>query len=97
MTMTANPYDLSAFTPGTRVRVEHEGLGYVESTDPSSIYVRIDEDGVLVAAAPEQTFILEEGPPPAPRCPACQRVMSNREAAEQGSCNDCFGGAWSPA
>jgi hypothetical protein len=35
-------------------------------------------------------------PPPAPRCPYCDRVMSNREAAEQGSCNDCYGGAWGP-
>lgn len=27
------------------------------------------------------------------RCPYCGRVMSNREAAEQGACNDCHGGA----
>ena len=32
----------------------------------------------------------------APRCPYCDRVMSNREAAEQGACNDCNGGAWDP-
>lgn len=32
----------------------------------------------------------------APRCPYCGRVMSNREAAEQGACNACYGGAWSP-
>lgn len=31
-----------------------------------------------------------EGPPV---CPYCARVMSNREAAEQGACNDCHGGA----
>ena len=30
---------------------------------------------------------------PAPRCPDCNRVMSGREAAEQGSCNDCYGDA----
>lgn len=35
-------------------------------------------------------------PPPAPRCPTCDRVMSNREAIEQGACNDCNGGAWDP-
>lgn len=23
-------------------------------------------------------------------CPYCDRVMSHREAAEQGACNDCF-------
>lgn len=27
-------------------------------------------------------------------CPGCGRVMSAREAAEQGACNDCNGGAW---
>jgi hypothetical protein len=32
----------------------------------------------------------------APRCPGCGRVMSNREAAEQGACNDCSGGAYDP-
>jgi len=32
----------------------------------------------------------------APRCPYCGRVMSNREKAEQGACNDCYGGAWIP-
>jgi ribosomal protein L37AE/L43A len=26
----------------------------------------------------------------APRCPYCDRVMSNREEAEQGACNDCY-------
>jgi ribosomal protein L37AE/L43A len=26
-------------------------------------------------------------------CPGCTRVMSHREAAEQGQCNDCNGGA----
>jgi hypothetical protein len=31
-----------------------------------------------------------------PRCPGCDRVMSQREAAEQGACNDCNGGAWLP-
>jgi ribosomal protein L37AE/L43A len=30
-------------------------------------------------------------------CPGCSRIMSRREAAEQGECNDCHpGGAWSP-
>lgn len=29
----------------------------------------------------------------APRCPSCGLVMSNREAAEQGECNACHGGA----
>lgn len=28
----------------------------------------------------------------APRCPNCYRVMSNREASEQGCCNDCYDG-----
>ncbi len=32
----------------------------------------------------------------APRCPYCDRVMSNREAIEQGACNDCNGGAYWP-
>jgi hypothetical protein len=32
-----------------------------------------------------------EGPPV---CLGCGRVMSNREAAEQGACNECNGGAW---
>jgi hypothetical protein len=31
-----------------------------------------------------------------PRCPHCDRVMSNREATEQGACNDCSGGAYDP-
>ena len=31
-----------------------------------------------------------------PRCPHCGLVMSNREALEQGACNDCSGGAWDP-
>lgn len=35
-------------------------------------------------------------PREAPRCPSCDRVMSDREAAEQGSCNDCYGGPYSP-
>ena len=25
-----------------------------------------------------------------PRCPYCGLIMSNREAAEQGACNDCY-------
>lgn len=29
----------------------------------------------------------------APRCPGCGLVMSGREAAEQGECNECHGGA----
>lgn len=29
-------------------------------------------------------------------CPGCGRVMSRREAVEQGACNDCSGGAWDP-
>jgi hypothetical protein len=29
------------------------------------------------------------------RCPGCGRVMSHREAAEQGACNECLGG-WAP-
>jgi len=41
----------------------------------------------------DDELVTEEG---APRCPYCDRVMSNREAAEQGACNDCYGGAWSP-
>ena len=28
----------------------------------------------------------------ASRCPNCHRVMSNREAYEQGCCNDCYDG-----
>lgn len=32
----------------------------------------------------------------APKCPSCGRIMSNREAAEQGACNDCSGGAYDP-
>lgn len=24
------------------------------------------------------------------RCPYCDRVMSTREAVEQGACNDCY-------
>lgn len=24
-------------------------------------------------------------------CPYCNRIMSHREAAEQGACNDCYG------
>jgi ribosomal protein L37AE/L43A len=32
----------------------------------------------------------------APRCPSCGLVMSNREASEQGACNDCSGGAYWP-
>jgi ribosomal protein L37AE/L43A len=35
----------------------------------------------------------ELGPP---RCPGCGRVMSVREAVEQGACNDCSGGAYDP-
>jgi hypothetical protein len=29
-------------------------------------------------------------------CPGCGRIMSLREAAEQGACNDCNGGAYDP-
>ena len=36
-------------------------------------------------------------PEGAPRCPYCDRVMSNRESFEQGACNDCYGGAYDPA
>lgn len=32
----------------------------------------------------------------APRCPYCGLVMGNREADEQGACNDCSGGAYDP-
>lgn len=32
----------------------------------------------------------------APRCPHCRRVMTAREAGEQGACNDCHGGAYDP-
>lgn len=31
-----------------------------------------------------------------PQCPYCGLYMSHRENAEQGSCNSCFGGAYSP-
>jgi hypothetical protein len=31
---------------------------------------------------------------PSSRCPGCGLVMSNREAIEQGACNDCYGGAY---
>lgn len=30
-------------------------------------------------------------------CPGCGRIMSWREAAEQGACNDCSGGAFDPS
>lgn len=30
------------------------------------------------------------------RCPGCGQVMSFREENEQGECNECRGGAWSP-
>lgn len=36
------------------------------------------------------------GPPAPDRCPGCDRVMSRREAVEQGACNDCSGGAYDP-
>lgn len=36
------------------------------------------------------------GPREAPRCPVCDRVMTFREADEQGACNDCSGGAYAP-
>jgi hypothetical protein len=29
-------------------------------------------------------------------CPGCGRVMSLREKAEQGACNDCYGGPYWP-
>lgn len=35
-----------------------------------------------------------EAPLAGPVCPHCGRVMSDREKAEQGACNDCHGGAW---
>jgi ribosomal protein L37AE/L43A len=35
-----------------------------------------------------------EGPRERPHCPHCDRVVSDREAIEQGACNDCCGGAW---
>jgi NADH pyrophosphatase NudC (nudix superfamily) len=43
----------------------------------------------------------QEGQPAAevrePRfCPYCGRIMSYREAAEQGACNECNGGAYDP-
>jgi hypothetical protein len=35
---------------------------------------------------------------PAPRCPSCGLVMSDREAVEQGACNECHpGGAYDPS
>lgn len=44
-----------------------------------------------------KTYLEVRGPDDPPRCPHCGRVMSNREAAEQGACNDCHpGGAYSP-
>ena len=32
-------------------------------------------------------------PEPSRACPYCDRIMSEREKAEQGACNDCAGGA----
>jgi hypothetical protein len=37
--------------------------------------------------AASQWIDTSEGPP---RCPYCDRVMSNREHVEQGACNDCY-------
>jgi len=40
---------------------------------------------------PEEPVPVEEVVTPV--CPQCGRIMSNREKAEQGACNDCHGGA----
>jgi hypothetical protein len=54
------------FEPGDRVNVEGEGPGTVTREDPlvdegwGSVFVRIDADGVEVAAGPEQTTALTE-------------------------------------
>jgi ribosomal protein L37AE/L43A len=41
-----------------------------------------------------QTYVPDDDEPEPDVCPYCGRVMSRREAAEQGACNDCYGGAY---
>jgi hypothetical protein len=67
---------------------------YIEQCgdDPGCAVMKAEAEKQLAALLAERS-----SPAPAPRCPSCDRVMGNREAVEQGSCNDCYGGAWSPA
>jgi hypothetical protein len=64
-------------------------------TDPPFVEAILNDGAWQVNAenlVPEDDLAPQrEGPP---RCPGCGRVMSDREAAEQGACNDCNGGAW---
>lgn len=55
----------------------------------------IDERGNLVDDG-DDLAPRGRGPGDPDVCPYCDRVMSRREAAEQGACNDCSGGAYDP-
>jgi hypothetical protein len=47
------------------------------------------ELGPLGPAPGDDDEVLHRGPNNGGECPSCGRIMSVREGAEQGACNDC--------
>jgi hypothetical protein len=84
-------------------------LTYTERESPGDVWpvatvtARGMGEPAAMAHARALGLVRGEGAPPAGeskpanRCPGCGRVMSPREASEQGECNDCHpGGAFDP-
>lgn len=59
-----------------------EGIGDFGSNDPWQRFIAHEAAKGNLRSEPKE----------APRCPNCDRVMSNREHDEQGQCNDCLDG-----
>lgn len=62
------------------------------AANPSHEWTDEQADLLAAAAVTAGHYPVVTGPREAPRCPYCGLVMSNREAAEQGACNECYGG-----
>lgn len=94
---------VATYEHGVRVWVKFEdSWGTVRADGESGVEVELDFDHVIVSCAREQLFETEQEPagrlrsPEPDVCPGCGRVMTRREAIEQGACNDCSGGAYDP-
>lgn len=75
----------------------HAALGYeISGPTPLATHYHGPTDSPSNAWAVTASRELVGGSTAAPRCPGCDRVMSTREAVEQGACNDCSGGAYDP-
>lgn len=68
-----------------------------EPDDDARFVEVLDQVGLVMPVAdewdddePDAPTTITDGVP----CPYCRLIMSCRENAEQGACNDCYGGAY---